>query len=230
VRGSEFPALKVHHEERDMHSRLWATGVLFVLAGVCAIAPCLGADTKPDASTAVPKEVRALEGIYTGSWTLYGIDDKGKVVKRMGWTDTIKAGSAEVKGDRAYVTTTDEMKFEGGKIPPFKVTGREGYFLKKGGGLGDYFIETNGQVHRMAKLADNVWSYAAPAAGQELIRLGFPKGASGQHVLVKVVTREQGVETHRISRVTTVSWKDKEGKEQTLQFVSLQGYHKRRQS
>ena len=46
-------------------------------------------------------------------------------------------------------------------------------------------------------------------------------------MLVKVVTKEQGVETHRISRVTTVSWKDKEGKEQTLQFVSLQGYHKR---
>jgi hypothetical protein len=79
----------------------------------------------------------------------------------------------------------------------------------------------------MVKLGDNVWSYAAPAAGQELIRLGFPKGASGQHVLVKVITKEQGIETHRISRVTTVSWKDKEGKEQTLQFVSLQGYHKR---
>jgi hypothetical protein len=42
-----------------------------------------------------------------------------------------------------------------------------------------------------------------------------------------VVTKEQVMETHRISRLTTVSWKDKEGKECWLQFVSLQGFHKR---
>src|SRR5205085_8014865 len=110
---------------------------------------------------------------------------------------------------------------------PFKVEGKEGYFLNKDGGLGEYFIESFGQVHRMVKLKDNVWSYATPAAEQELTRLGFPKGASGEHVVVKVVTKEQGVETHRVIRVTTVSWKDKDGKERTLQLVSLQGYHKR---
>src|SRR5262249_11528656 len=113
------------------------------------------------------------------------------------------------------------------KAPPFKVQGKEGYFLTKEGALGEYFIETYGQLQRMVKLGSNVWSYAAPAAEQELTRLGFPKGASGQHVLVKVITKEQGIETHRISRVTTVSWKDSDGKERTLQFVSLQGYHKR---
>jgi hypothetical protein len=186
----------------------------------------LAADQKgiPDAP---PKEIRDLVGTYTGSWTMFGIDEKGEVVKRMAWTDTIKAEKPEVKGDRAYVSTTDVMTFEGGKIPPFKVQGKEGYFLKKDGGLGDYFIETSGQTNRMVKVGDNVWSYTTPAAAQELGRLGFPKGASGQHVLVKVVTSEQGVETHRVSRVTTVSWKDKDGKERVLQFVSLQGYHKR---
>ena len=45
--------------------------------------------------------------------------------------------------------------------------------------------------------------------------------------MVKVVTREKGVETHRITRVTTVSWKDQDGKERWLHFVSLQGFHKR---
>jgi hypothetical protein len=186
-----------------------------------------GADPNPDASGEVPKEVRALAGTYTGAWTMYGIDEKGEVVKRMTWTDTMKADSPEVKGERAYVATADEMTFEGAKGPPLKVEGKEGYYLKKGGGLGDYFIETRGQVHRLAKLGDNVWTYAAPAAEQELARLGFPKGTSGQHVVVKVVTTEQGAETHRISRVTTVRWKDKDGKENALQFVSLQGYHKR---
>ena len=210
-----------------MRSKLWALALPLFLAAAWALSFSAGADQKPDAPKEVPKEVHALVGTYTGSWTMFGIDEKGEVVKRMAWTDTIKAEKPEVKGDRAYVSTTDEMSFEGGKIPPFKVQGQEGYFLKKDGGLGDYFIETSGQTNRMVKVGDKVWSYTTPAAAQELGRLGFPKGASGQHVLVKVVTKEQGVETHRISRLTTVSWKDKEGKERWLQFVSLQGFHKR---
>jgi hypothetical protein len=182
---------------------------------------------KADPKSEVPKEVRALEGTYIGSWTMFGIDDKGAVVKRMSWTDTMKAERAELKEGRAVVMTTDEMSFEGGNIPARKVEGKEGYFLNTDGGLGDYFIETFNQVHRMARLGDHVWSCAMPAAEQELIQLGFPKGASGQHVIVKVVANEQGVETHRVSRLTTVTWKDKEGNQQALQFVSLQGHHKR---
>jgi hypothetical protein len=211
-----------------MSNRSWATAPGLFFAAVWAFSPVAGADRKPDAPREVPKEVRALVGTYTGSWTMYGINAKGAVVPQYTWTDTIKAGSPQVKGDRAYVTTTGKMTFEGGKIPPVKIEGKEGYFLKKEGGLGDYYIEMFGQVNRIAKLADNVWSYATKATEQELVRLGFPKGVSGQHVLVKVVVKEEGVETHRISRLTTVRWKDKEGKERTLQFVSLQGYHKRK--
>jgi hypothetical protein len=59
--------------------------------------------------------------------------------------------------------------------------------------------------------------------------MGFPKGATGRHVVVKVVTNEAGSETHRISRVTIVSWRDDAGKERVLQFVSLQGFHKKDQ-
>jgi hypothetical protein len=201
-------------------------------AGIMALLPLggwlyfLAADQK-DISDRPPEEVRDLAGKYTGSWTMFGIDDKGEVVKRMAWTDTIKAEKPEVQGDRTYVSTIDEMTFEGGKIPPFKVQGKEGYFLKKDGVLGDYFIETYGQTNRMVKVGDKVWSYATPAAVQELGLLGFPKDASGQHVLIKVVTNELGVETHRISRLTTVNWKDKDGQERWLQFVSLQGFHKR---
>jgi hypothetical protein len=183
---------------------------------------------KQDAPADVPKEVRALEGVYTGSWTMYGIDDKGEVVKKAAWTDTVNASGAEVKDGRAFVKTVDEMTFEDAKAPPLKFECKEGYFLSKDGGLGDYFIETHGRIQRLAKHGANVWTYAMPAVERELAQMGFPKGASGQHVVVKVVTTEQGVETHRISRVTTVSWKDKDGKDRTLQFVSLQGHHKRR--
>jgi hypothetical protein len=210
-----------------MRRTYWRVVSLPALVAGSVLSPSGGADPPPDAKRDIPKEVRALAGTYAGAWTMYGIDEKGEVVKRMAWTDTMTAGRPEVKGDRAYVTTADEMTFDGAKGPPFKVEGAEGYYLAKGGGLGDSFIEAHGQVHRLAKLGDDVWTYAAPAAEQDLARLGFPKGASGRHVVVKVVTTERGVETHRVSRVTTVSWKDKGGTERALQFVSLQGYHKR---
>ena len=60
----------------------------------CSLFLAEGAEPKADP----PKEVRALEGTYTGTWTMYGIDEKGEVVKRMSWTDTLKASGAEVKG------------------------------------------------------------------------------------------------------------------------------------
>lgn len=180
-----------------------------------------------DTPREVPKEVKAIEGNYSGEWTLYGIDDAGETVKKFAWTDTMKATGAEVKGDRAQVSAVSEMTYEGGKIPPRKYEGKEGYFLKPDGGLGEYFIESFGQVTKMTNLGDGVWTYTAVAAEQELTSMGFPKGVKGRHVLVKVVTNEKGVETHRISRVTTVQWTDKEGKDRVTQYVSLKGFHKR---
>jgi hypothetical protein len=174
----------------------------------------------------VPKEVRDIVGTYTGSWTLYGIDDRGGVAKKTAWTDVVKATDPRVKDGTAIVTMSDEMKFDGNK-QTFKMEGTEGYLLNKDGSPGEYFIETFGQRRRMVKAADNVWIGVTAASAVELGQLGFPKDATAQHVLVKVVTKEGGVETHRISRVTTATWKDNDGNIRTLQFVSLQGFHKR---
>jgi hypothetical protein len=88
-------------------------------------------------SEQVPKEVRALEGTYTGSWTLYGIDAIGGVVKKMTWTVAMTATAASVVGNRAQVLTSEEwsskVTFEGRELPPFKLPGKEGYFLKADG-------------------------------------------------------------------------------------------------
>ena len=176
---------------------------------------------------AVPEEVRELAGTYAGVWTMYGVDAQGAIVKRMAWTDTMRAENPQVEGDRAFLTTVDEMVFEGGAAPPYRVEGREGFFLDAEGRITDAFIENFGSVVRLIELSDNAWSYVAPVAAGELGMLGFPAGAEGSHVLVKVLTREAGVETHRISRVTTVRWTDAAGAERWAQFVSLQGYHKR---
>jgi hypothetical protein len=179
-------------------------------------------DSKP-----VPKEVEAISGTYIGIWTMYGIDGQGQVTKRGSWTDTMRAENAVMKDDRAYVTTVDEMIFEG-RATPMKIDGKEGYLINKDGSLGDYFIETFGQVIKMQQMAQDTWVYSVPANPRELAPLGFTNVSSARHVVVKVVTREDGVETHRISRVTTVNWKDQAGKDRWIQYVSLQGVHKRR--
>jgi hypothetical protein len=180
-----------------------------------------------DTSSDVPKEVAALVGTYSGSWKSFGIDAQGQVIQRSAWTDTMKAERPVREAERAWVSTEDVMVFEGRPGAPFKLPGKEGYRLNKDGTLGEYFIETFGQTYRMQKLAEGTWSYATDASAQELAQLGFPKGATGRHVVVKVVTNEAGVETHRISRVTTVNWPGADGKERWLQYMSLQGFHKK---
>ncbi len=206
--------------------KILKTFSVFVLLVICYCGVIL-AQNKP---TQIPKEVSDVTGTYTGSWTSYALDANGQVVKQAAWTDTMKAENPVVEKNRAFVTTTDEMTFEGGRIPPIKVPGREGYTLNTDGSLNEYFIETYGQTFKMQKLSDNVWAYTVSATPQELARLGAGNAVSAQHVLVKVITFEQGVETHNISRLTTVRWKDASGREHTTQFVSLQGQHKRQRT
>ena len=206
--------MRIQFQFRQLSSLAW---LLISLASVPA------AETSAD----VPKEVMALVGTYSGSWKSFGIDAQGQVVPRSTWTDSMKATKPVREAQRAWVSTEDVMVFEGRAGAPFNVPGKEGYHLNPDGTLGEYFIETFGQTYRMQKLAADIWTYATDASTQELSQMGFPKGAAGRHVVVKVITHEAGVETHRISRVTTVSWRDGEGKERWLQFVSLQGFHKR---
>ena len=198
------------------------TFVALTLLTVCCYVSLFGQN-----STQIPKEVKDLVGTYIGSWASYGLDANGQVIKQAAWTDTLKADNPVVEKGRAFVTTSDDMIFEGGRIPPMKVPGKEGYLLNSDGSLGEYFIETYGQTYKMQKLAENVFSYSVPATPQELARLGSANVLSAQHTLIKVVTFEQGVETHNISRLTTVRWKDASGKERTMQFISLQGRHQR---
>jgi hypothetical protein len=180
-----------------------------------------------DSARQVPKEVNDIAGTFAGSWTMFGIDAQGQITKKAAWTDTVKAENPISSPDRAYVTTTTEMIFEG-RPTPMKIDGKEGYFINKDGSKSDYFIETFGQVIRLQSLAKDVWVYTTPANPRELAPLGFTNVSSAQHVVVKVITHEDGVETHRISRVTTVNWKDQQGKDRWIQYVSLQGLHKRR--
>ena len=176
---------------------------------------------------ALPQAVLDMTGTYAGSWTMYGIDAEGQVLKYSSWTDTVKAENPQLDGDQAYVLATDEMIFEDSNIPPMKVTWKEGYFVLPDGTPGDQFIETFGQTTRVIQLSENVWTSATQAHAEELASLGFPNVTSGQHVTTKVVSHEKGIETHRVTRVTTVNWMDQAGQDRWIQFVSLQGFHQR---
>ena len=193
-----------------------------ILLALCAVINT----SAQDKGKKIPAEVQAIAGSFTGSWTSYTINEKGEVVKQAVWTDTIKAEKPTATADRAFVETIDEMTFEGGRIPPQKVPGKEGYMLNKDGSLGDYYIEIFGQIIPMKRLSKDVWAYSLPANAREFSSLG-DRFLSGTHALIKMTTIEQGVETHNISRITTLKWKDVEGKERVTQFVSLQGQHKR---
>jgi hypothetical protein len=180
-----------------------------------------GADQNNGSAPVVPQAVRDLAGSYVGSWTVFGIDEAGQVVKLVSWTDTIQAEHPQSDGEQAYVLTTGEMVFDSSNIPPMKIGGEEGYFLLPDGTLGDYFVETNGQIAKSHQLSENVWISVTPASSQDLASYRLPNVASGQHIVNKVVTSDAGVETHRITRVTTVHWTDLAGQERSTQFVSL---------
>lgn len=199
-------------------------GMLVMLA--CLLPATLsGLGTAPQ----VPEDVRGMAGVYEGTWSMLGLDETGTIVQKMSWTDVMVAKDPVVRDGRAYVATLDTMTFAGG-LPPQTMEGKEGYFLNPDGTLGDYFIEMNGQVQRVSSLGGKTWAYTASSSPIEMRMLGFPAAAAGTavHVVVKVVDMADGVETHRISRVTTVTWKDKDGRDCSRQFISLQGVHKRK--
>lgn len=198
------------------------------LAALSRIQPTtMVTDQTKGSSHIVLQTVRDLAGNYAGSWTLFGIDAEGQAVKLVSWTDTINAEKPQIDGEQAYVLTTGEMVFDSSNVPPMQIAGKEGYFLLPDGSLGDYFVETNGQISKSNQLSENVWIAVTPASAQDLDAYGLPNISSGQHILNKVITSEKGVEIHRITRVTTVNWTDAAGQERSTQFVSLQGFHQR---
>ena len=184
----------------------------------------------PEASHGdIPDQVKDLVGTYRGEWAMWGLDAKGEAVVRAKWSDVNVASDPKIADGKAFVVTKDEMKFEGApKAQLFE--GSEGWFVNADGSLGDYYLESGGAITRMHEIDDGVWVYAAAATAQEIGMFGLPAGAIAKHVLVKVVGTEDGHETHRITRVTTASWKEKDGKgghEKTVQFTSLKGFHRR---
>jgi hypothetical protein len=141
------------------------------------------------------------------------------------WVDTVTTGMPMVTADRAFFVATDSMDFGGG-APPMQQTFNEGFLRNKDGSIGDHFIEAFGQVTVDHEISPGVFTYAQPAAVQELQQLGFTTAVDGTHVTTKVVILESGTPVEHVTRLSTVHWKDASGADKYTQLVTLQGEHR----
>jgi len=175
----------------------------------------------------VPPQVEKLLGKWVGEWQMWRVDAAGAVVPAMKWHDTMIASEPTRTADRLFFKTVDQMTFDGVVGSPRTFNGTEGWYLNDDGTLGAHYVESFGRESRMVALRADCESSIDDVAPQELAQMGLPKGATGTHVLVKVVSADAEGETHRITRITTARWATADGNERHLQFVSLQGWHRK---
>jgi hypothetical protein len=183
------------------------------------------------ASTAIAAEsaldtAQKITGKYLGQWTMYGVA-AGQIVEKAAWTDVLEAGKATESNGRAFVEVTNVMTFLDGKT--LTVAFIEGYTANADGTAGDRFYEIQGKTTLFKRLTDNDWAYQTTPDPGELWFLGFnPKDVlSASHVTTKTTTYEGDLETDHVTRLTTIQWKDADGKIKSMQFVSMKGTHTR---
>lgn len=196
--------------------------ILMISSLLDASANCKGNQGE---SPAALEAVRKLVGIYQGTWTLYGIDDKQQVVKKSAWTDKIEAKAPTVKDGKAFVKTKDEMTFEGGAT--FTLESTEGYLINEDGSAGQRYFTQYGEEIIERELSPGSFSFAVEADARELASIGFINVLQAKHVMVKTVMVHGDQEIDSITRVSTVQWRVG-NKVMTKQFVSLQGQHQRK--
>jgi len=170
-----------------------------------------------DAAAAVKK----LEGVYAGEWTMYRLGDKAQPMPAGSWKDTLTSKEVTITKAEAAVAINIAMRFDNPRIPAMKFNSREGYTLDAKGKPQAYFIEMNGQRVIAQEVGPNTYAYTSKPDAQELGRLGLGQAKDAWHTTVKAVVLVQGVETHKITRLTTAVLAD--GSIQ--QFVSLSGFH-----
>ena len=181
---------------------------------------------KPDAPPRIPQRVQQMAGRFTGTWTSFSYKD-GHPVKRASWTDALICDKPTRVGNKTIVEFHAESTFPG-QSRTRKRQWKEGYFLNDEGGLADRYVEYFGTVYRLKQISPTTWVYALPMASTEFAQMGFPGAIRGEHVIIVSEQTESGVDTRRMTRLTSVVHKNKDGKEITTQFVSLRGFHKRR--
>ncbi|MCA9691343.1 MAG: hypothetical protein R3A51_13055 [Nannocystaceae bacterium] len=185
-----------------------------------------GTDTDGDDPVAAALDAKA--GTYMGSWELFGYDPMAGAYPAFAWTDVVTAQNPTVEADRAYLDVTDVITFEmGGGYEQMWI---EGFQLNEDGTPGAEFIEMMGVVTVLEEVEPDHYVYEQPVTEQDLMLIAgvtLENLVSGTHVVDKVVTHPGGVETHTISRTTSIEYTDDADQLVTIEFESLRGTHEK---
>jgi hypothetical protein len=94
-----------------MMSKIFLMMILFVSAIYIA-------NAHAGESIAALDAVKALSGVYTGHWQMYGFDKDGNLKPTLAWDDVIKVENPQIGEDnllkqrRAFCSVTDVMTFK----------------------------------------------------------------------------------------------------------------------
>ena len=167
-----------------------------------------------------------LAKTFTGEWQIYRLDASNEEQKQYGWTDEIEGTNPRIEGDRAIVDILDVMN---GGTWTHQYTFIEGVYITDSGGVGDYFMEQEGEVTIMTETSPDVWEYTLALTDTDLQAIANVNAdnlvSGSKHATKRVSIVEDELERHDVTMVTAVTFVDDSGTEQTLTFTSMVGYH-----
>lgn len=173
----------------------------------------------------IESELNKISGHFIGVWTSYKYSSNGEIIKDMSWNDTISTDNQVINDSIAYVNVKSTMTFNNPDIPPYKMEFQEGFDLLDGKIINRFFIAM-GVKSIESKVSSNTHIFSQPINSSELNQLGFSSAIEAYHTTVKLTLFIDGKEVHKITRISTIVWENN-SKIETVQFVSLKGYHER---
>lgn len=173
----------------------------------------------------IEKEIQTFTGQFAGEWTAYKMNSSGEIIKSMSWKDTLTTSDPIINDTLAFVNIKSIMTFDNPNIPPYKLDFKEGFKIKNGIIL-FHFFTVMGTEAIETKVDNGTYVISQPVSTFELNQMGFKNVVEAKNTTVKVILMVNGTEVHKISRITTIMWKENE-QIWTKQFLSLEGFHKR---
>jgi len=171
--------------------------------------------------------ITSKSGAYGGAWEMMGLDASGATYTAMTWTDEVTSSDPRIEGDRAIVDVYSFMVID--PYGEYELSWIEGVFIEEDGSAGEEFMEMDGEITIFTKVADDRYEYETAVGQDDYYYWDGPTAQnliSGHHVNTKIVSYPDGVETHDITRFTTLEWDDGGGV-QVAEFTSMMGQHYR---
>ncbi len=172
--------------------------------------------------------ITGMVGTYTGDFVMHGLDGADAPYPAMSWADTAVASNPRIDGDRAQVDVHDTMVMDGGGT--YEQEWLEGILIEPDGSAGDRFIDMDGVVTVQTEVTPGVFEYEQPIEEYDFYNWTNVTAANliaGGHLMHKEVVDDGGIETHLISRTTSLEYEDAGGSTVSVEYLSLEGTHQK---